>query len=757
MSASSQQRYNFDTLLFNDTSRLSWITANSAETPEQRPAHLFRTGFFVNKNIGSATLLITAHGLYEVEINGKRVSDHYFTPGWTAYEKRLQVQQYDILKLLTPGANAIGVTVGRGWYLTPLSWSPNPVQRDKRPALLAQLIIHYKGGGMQVISSNTNWQSFTNGPITSSEIFDGEIYDANKKLNDWSKPGYKNELWGNVNILKEDVGNLVPTISEPVREINRLYPKRIITTPAGENIIDFGQNLVGWVELNYSGNKNDTVILQHAEVLDQKGNFYTANLRSAKQTNTYILDGAQKLYHPHFTYQGFRYVKVSGIKMLRPEYFTAVVLHSDLTTTGTFSCSDSLINKLQQNIVWGQKGNFVDIPSDCPQRDERLGWTGDAHMFFRTAAFNMNVRHFFEKWMLDMEAEQYEDGMIPAVVPNVFGRFMGGAAGWGDAAVIIPWEMFRVYGDTDLLRRQYPVMKKWVNYLQQHSTKGLRDKAFQFGDWLYFQSTDLMNGENAVTDEQLISQAFYCHSLELLTRAADILGYNKDYQQYDSARHISVAAFNREFVTVSGRLVSNTQTAYVLALHFDLLPESLRENAATRLKENIIDNDYHLTTGFIGTPYLCHVLSRFGMNDIAYKLLLQKTYPSWLYPVTKGATTIWERWDGIKPDGSFQDPMVNSFNHYAYGAIGDWMYRVVAGINEMEPGYKKILIYPQPDTALQHAHATLSTKYGTIVSSWKRIKDQIELDVTIPAQTTAVIRFNNKNISVGPGTYHYTF
>ncbi|MBO9571410.1 MAG: family 78 glycoside hydrolase catalytic domain [Chitinophagaceae bacterium] len=737
--------------------KASWIESPVNEDKQHRPVHSFRRDFNIKVKPVSAVLYITAHGLYEAEINGARVGKDYLTPGWTAYKKRLQYQQYDVLDLIKNGNNAIGVSVGRGWYLTPLSWSPNPVKLETKPAILAQLIIKYNNGVVQTINTDAGWKTYTDGPIISSEIFDGELYDANREINKWSKPGFDDSKWLSADVRSYNFDNLVASISEPVQQTEKLTPVKVFTTPEGDQVVDFGQNMVGWVELNYKGEKNETVIIRHAEVLDRNGNFYTANLRSAKQTNIYITDGKKTKYHPHFTFQGFRYISVKGIKSLKPEYFTGIVVHSNLAITGRFNCSDSLVNRLQENIVWGQKGNFVDIPSDCPQRDERLGWTGDAQIFFRTAAFNMDVRRFFEKWMLDVEAEQYEDGLVPAVVPGVFGNFMAGGAGWGDVATIIPWEMFRVYGDTALLRRQYPIMKKWVGYLDKNSHNNLRDKAFQFGDWLYYQSTDLMDGENAVTDERLISQAFYGYSVDLILKAATVLGYNEDKSHYAALLPDVRAAFLREFVTPSGRLVSNTQTAYTLALQFDLLPESQRSNAAERLVENIIDNKYHLTTGFLGTPYLCHVLSKFGYNAVAYKLLLQDTYPSWLYPVKKGATTIWERWDGIKPDGSFQDPMVNSFNHYSYGAVGDWMYRVVAGIDLLEPGYKKISIHPQPDSLLQFANAELQTHYGKIYSGWERKEGSIHLKIIIPDNTTADIIFPGTKKTVGPGTYTYSY
>jgi alpha-L-rhamnosidase len=427
--------------------------------------------------------------------------------------------------------------------------------------------------------------------------------------------------------------------------------------------------------------------------------------------------------------------------------------------TGTFSCSHPLINQLQHNIQWGQKGNFVDIPTDCPQRDERLGWTGDAQVFSRTAAFNMNVAPFFLKWLKDLAADQTEDGRVPFVIPNALDQNASASAGWADAATIIPWNMYQAFGDKDFLEEQYSSMKAWVDFMESKSKDFLWNTGFHFGDWLFYRPFDDNDGRAAVTDKYLIAQAFFANSTQLLINAASVLGKTEDVQRYSDLLKNIKAAFLKEYLTPNGRLVSGTQTAYVLALNFDLLPEDLRQQAADRLAQNIKNYDNHLTTGFLGTPYLCHVLTRFGYTDLAYDLLLQETYPSWLYPVKMGATTIWERWDGIKPDSTFQTPGMNSFNHYAYGAIGDWMYRVVAGIQESAPGYKKILIAPQPGGKLTEASASLITPYGQVKSSWKIENNMLTLDFIIPPNTLAEIVLpdpeTKKKETVGSGSYHY--
>ena len=410
-----------------------------------------------------------------------------------------------------------------------------------------------------------------------------------------------------------------------------------------------------------------------------------------------------------------------------------------MAKTGTFSTSNALINQLQHNIQWGQKGNFLDVPTDCPQRDERLGWTGDAQAFSRTAAFNMGVNSFFAKWLKDLSADQYPDGGVPFVIPDVLEPGDGSSAGWADASTIIPWNMYLAYGDTSILEHQYPSMKAWVNYMKNHSNNDLWNTGFHFGDWLSYRSDDPNDGRSAVTDKYLIAQCFFAHSTQLLINTANLLGFKEDAAYYTQLLEKIKAAYIREYATPSARLISNTQTAYVLALQFDMFPESMRSLAADRLVENIKDYSDHLTTGFLGTPYLCEVLTRFGHADVAYRLLLQETYPSWLYPVKMGATTIWERWDGEKPDSTFEDPGMNSFNHYAYGAIGDFMYRDVAGLDTdpFFPGYKKIKIMPHPGGNFSYVNADLKTDYGLVSSHWKINGHLFELDVEIPPNTSA--------------------
>src|SRR4030095_16858886 len=488
------------------------------------------------------------------------------------------------------------------------------------------------------------------------------------------------------------------------------------------------------------------VTLRHAEVLDKEGNFYVENLRAAKQTIQYTLKGSGvETFEPHFTFQGFRYVAIAGYPgELTPQSLTGVVIHSDMAPASEFETSSSLINKLQHNIIWGQKGNFLDVPSVCPQRDERLGWTGDAQVFSRTAAFNMDVAGFYTKWLRDVAADQLESGSVPYVIPDVLSRKdrpAGGAAGWADVAVIIPWTMYLTYGDKQMLESQYDSMNKWIEYMRKRAGDDfIWDGDYHFGDWLAFATTR-PDYPGATTGKDLIATAFFAHSTDLMRRIALVLGRRDDADRFGELFEKIRHAFQREFVTEAGRVGEGTQTAYVLALEFDLLPEQLRPVAAKRLAQEVRERK-HLTTGFLGTPYICHVLSRYGYLTEAYMLLNREDYPSWLYPVKHGATTIWERWDGQKPDGSFQDQGMNSFNHYAYGAVGDWMYQVVAGleIDPAAPGYKHILIQPQPGGGLTHAKASHATMYGKVTSDWEIKNDRFNLTVEIPPNTRATVR-----------------
>jgi len=558
--------------------------------------------------------------------------------------------------------------------------------------------------------------------------------------------GFDDSKWSDVQVQDYPKNILLATYNEMVKKHETFKPARIFKTPKNEMVIDFGQNLVGWVIIKVKGKAGDTITVSHAEVLDKLGNFYTENLRPAKQQNVYILKGGEESFEPHFTFQGFRYIKIEGYPgEIKPENFTAVTLYSDMKPTGSFVCSNALINQLQHNIIWGQKGNFVDVPTDCPQRDERLGWTGDAQVFAGTASFNHDTAGLYTKWLKDVALDQEDDGAVPFVIPNVLShetrKGEAASAGWADVAVVLPWTVYQAYRDKRILEGQYTSMKAWVEYMRRQAGESyLWKSGSSFGDWLAFATTRA-DYPGATTDKDLIQTAYFAHSTALLAKTAKVLGKKEDAAEYESLEEKIKRAFQEEYVTSKGRLSSNTQTAYALALAFELLPETMRPEAAARLAADV-KKFGHLTTGFLGTPALCQALSDYGYLDEAYLLLNRKEYPSWLYPVTKGATTIWERWDGTKPDGSFQNPSMNSFNHYAYGAIGDWMYRVVAGIeiDENQPGYKHTLIQPRPGGGLTSAKASVETLYGHVESGWKLADGKMVLHVEVPPNTSTTLR-----------------
>ena len=726
--------------------KTSWIEPDlNEDVSKSQPCPLLRGTFRTKGRIKEARAYVTSHGLYEMYLNGTRVGDQVFTPGWTSYNKRLQYQTFDVTRLMLAGDNAVGAILGNGWYRGNIGFGGQRNFYGDRLALLLQIQIKYEDGSQEIVGTGSNWKS-TTGSILMSEIYHGEAYDARLEKNGWTTAQYQDKDWQGVKVVNHRKDILIAPAGPPVRRIEELKPIRIIKTPAGDTVIDMGQNMVGWVRLKCQGPSGTVVTLRHAEVLDKDGNFYTANLRGAKETVKYTLKGGEtETYEPHFTFQGFRYVAVDGYPgQLTLDSLTGIVIHSDMARTSDFETSSALLNQLQHNIIWGQKGNFLDVPTDCPQRDERLGWTGDAQVFARTAIFNMDAAGFYTKWLKDMAADQFESGSVPFVIPNVLAPRPappGGAAGWADAAVIIPWTMYLTYGDRRVLEEQYASMAKWIEYMRQRAGDDyIWDGDYHFGDWLAFATTR-PDYPGATTSKDFIATAFYAHSTDLMQRIARVLGKDDDAAKYGELFAKIRNAFQKEYVTERGRVGEDTQTAYVLALEFDLLPEALRSAAAERLARDVRTRG-HLTTGFLGTPYLCHILSRYGYLDEAYRLLNREQYPSWLYPVKQGATTIWERWDGQKPDGSFQDAGMNSFNHYAYGAIGDWMYRVVAGIevDPSAPGYKQILIQPQPGGGLTRVRASHLTPFGRVECWWELKAKRIEIGVEVPANTRATIR-----------------
>ena len=731
-----------------------WIEPDIKENPKKsNPCPMLRKEFRLNGAIKFARAYVTCRGLYRMELNGQVVGNELFAPGWTAYLHRIQYQTYDVTKLLNKGVNCVGAVLGDGWYRGRLVWQDRRNLYGDKVALLMQLEVEYQNGRREIVTTDNSWKASTS-PILKSDIYDGELYDARLEKEGWSKPGFDDSDWAGVTIADHNKELLVASAGVPVRAMEQIKPVKIIKTPEGETVVDMGQNMVGWIRFKVQGPTGTHIKLRHTEMLDAKGNFYTENLRTAKQTVEYILRGnGQEIYEPHFTFQGFRYVAIEGWPgKLSLKDLTGVVIYSDIKPAGIFECSNTLINQLQHNIQWGQKGNFLDVPTDCPQRDERLGWTGDAQVFARTACFNANVAAFYTKWLADLAADQQPSGAVPHVIPNVLslGAKQGASAsaGWADAAVVVPWTMYLCYGDKRILEQQYDSMRAWVDYMANRAGKScFWNTDATFGDWLAFNTTR-SDYPGATTDKDLICQAYFAHSTDLLIRTAKVIDKNKDVEKYSRLLEKIKKVFRDEFVTPNARLASNTQTAYSLALAFGLLPDDIQERAAQRLADDV-DNFKHITTGFLGASLVCPVLGDYGHYEQAFMLLNRKDYPSWLYPVTKGATTIWERWDGLKPDGTFQDKGMNSFNHYAYGAIGDWLYRVVAGldIDERNPGYKHIFIRPHPGGGLTHAKARHESLYGPVESGWRLTGQKMAVKVEVPPNTTATIRLPKAKVA----------
>jgi alpha-L-rhamnosidase len=717
----------------------NWIAANrnmGSACP------VFKKEFTVSseKKIKKAWLTITALGIYEAKLNGDRVGEYYFAPGWTAYHTRLQYQEYDITNMLQE-QNELYVWVGEGWACGRIGWLGEPNPYGVSPALLAAVVLEYQDGSREQVITDRDWLC-AESKIRFSSIYDGEVYDEAWEVNDWQPAAL-------YDYTKE---TLIPQEGEEIHHISVLKPVEIIKTPKGETVIDFGQNLTGAVRFTVTGPKGALAQLSHGEILDRDGNFYNANLRTARALMQYYCDGKTHTYLPHFTFMGFRYVRVDEWpEEVKAENFEAVVIHSDIKRTGQFECSNGKVNQLYQNIIWGQRGNYLDVPTDCPQRDERLGWTGDAEVFTRAACYNFDVEKFYTKWLNDLKADQFEDGGVPAVIPNILRERMKNSAAWADAALICPWQVYLAYGHKEILENQFESMKKWIEYVRSVSEDGVVWKgSWHFGDWLGLDAP--AGSYKGSTDETLIAQAYYAYSTSILIKAGTVLGY--DMGEYERLYDKIVAKYKELFIK-DGMLTCQTQTAHVLTVYFNLCDQPL--TLVRRLAQMIEENGNKLQTGFVGTPYLLHVLSSHGYEELAYTLLLQEDFPSWLYSVNQGATTIWEHWDGMNDKGELWSTDMNSFNHYSYGSVADWMYGVMAGIqpDEAAPGYKHILFAPKTDKRLSYVKASLETKDGTVSSSWRRDNGKISYVFDVPVNCTATITIDGQVYEVGSGHHMY--
>ncbi len=715
------------------------------DNPKDDVCPVFRRRFTVKGEVRAAALTVTARGLYEAYLNGGRVGDFLFAPGFTSYSHRIQVQTYDVTAQLTGDENELLLYNAGGWHYGAIQRGAYENLGER--AVIASLTLTYADGTSETLVTDEGWEWAKTGYLF-SDIYHGETFDANIAADGWQP----------VSIAARGMAALIPQEGEEVREAESCPAVGLIVTPKGEKVIDFGQEVTGYVEFRTVGEKGSRIVLDHAEVLDAEGNFYTENYRKARSRVTYITDGnRENWYHPHFSFQGFRYIRLTEYPTdeIYVGDFIARAVHSDMKRTGTFVCSDPLVNRLYENVIWGQRGNFLDIPTDCPQRDERLGWTGDAQVFCRTAAYNYDVKRFFEKWLRDLALDQSENGAVPAVVPSLWAP--NGAFAWGDAATVCPWEIYLAYGDKAVLETQFASMKAWVDYLKN---KGDGPKEWssgpQYGDWLGLDAEE--GSYHGATDNKLLAAAFLVYASGLLVKAGKALG--RDMSEYEALNAHVRSVFRETFVGEDGMLTCDTQTAYVCALHFGLAPD--KEKYAAHLAEKIHKNGDRLRTGFIGTAYIMDALTDNGYADVAYTLLLQKEFPSWLYCVRKGATTIWEHWDGLKPDGSMWSADMNSFNHYAYGAVASWLYGAAAGIrpDETKPGYELIRIHPIPDPRLDFVEASLETRFGTIRSRWEKAAGKpgvYRAEITVPEGAEAELTLGKTRRHVCAGTYSELF
>ena len=689
---------------------------------------IFKRCFKADKKIKKATLKISSLGCYYAEINGVRVGDFIFAPGWTSL-KRVQMQEYDITNMLD-NENEIKVSLSKGWFKGRINWHTNTFYRDMYESLIGEITIEYENGACDTIVTDNNWEC-SESKITFADFYDGEHYDANKE-----------EKYIPCRVQNYDKSIIVKQQGEKIIEQETLYPLSIFKTPKGETVIDYGQNLTGYFEIAVDGNMGDMVDLSFAEVLDNDGNFYTENYRTAKAEFKYICKNGKQTYKPRHVFYGFRYIRVNSFPCeLTSDSIKAIVVHSDIKRTGYLESSNPLLNRLFENIIWGQKGNFLDVPTDCPQRDERYGWTGDAQVFVKTATYNYNVEKFFKKWLTDLALDQESDGYVPRVIPHVLNKEWS-RCGWGDASVICPWQIYLTYGSKDILKSQYKSMCLYLEYIKSVSTKKyLWTGGDHFGDWLGLDAPE--GSYKGSSNEDFIASAFYYYSVGLVIKAGRAIG--RGVTKYERLRESILKAIRKEFPTYK------TQTECVLALHFDIAEN--KEAVSKQLADMIIANGNRLKTGFLGTPYLLHALSSNGYIEVAYNLLLQENYPSWLYSVKQGATTIWEHWDGINDKGEFWSKDMNSFNHYAYGSVADWVYGVACGIQPIEDkaGFKEVIIAPHPTDKLDYLSASIDTSRGVISSKWYHKDGKIRYEITTPVKATIII--DGKKQDVEKGSY----
>ena len=752
----------FVTALLNEEWKALFVSAETDDSYKEESKGTYVRGTFnVKKEVKEAYAYTTALGLYNFFLNGEKVGTDEMAPGWTSYNRHLLYQTYDIKDYLMVGENGAGAMLAAGWYKGVMGLTKSRNNYGDQTAFVMQLVIRYADGEVETICTDTNWRG-CDSPAVFSEIYHGETYDASLEIEGWSEVQLpkttvvgKDVCWKQTVTVPFDKSVLRAQTGARVKVVDTLPAKRIFKDPKGNTVIDFGQNLAGRMEVTATGKAGDVIEIRYFEILDAKGNVYLDNLRRARTTMKYTFakDGTITWY-PRFTYFGFQYALVLSYPgELKCENFIAYSMHSEMKPTGNITCSNPLLNQLHHNYLWGMKGNFLDVPTDCPQRDERLGWTGDAQIFCRTATYLMNTYTFFKKWLRDLDVDQAAlDGGVPHVVPNIEeGRTDGNwllsqgphsSAGWADAAIINPWVLYLMFGDKAILETQYESMKGWIEFMRSHSEDYIWNYKLQLGDWVALDAEE--GSYFGATPTDLTATAYYAYSTGLFAKIAKVLGKEEDAKEYEELEHAIVNKFKITFFNEDGTMTAQTQTAHIIALYFKLTPEEYIGNTVEGLKKLLDKENGHLVTGFVGTPYFCHALSENGCLKEAYDLLLKEDFPSWLYQVKKGATTIWEHWDGIKEDGTMWSAGMNSFNHYAYGAIGEWMYRVMAGIeaDEKQPGFKHAIIYPRMGGNLDFTDAYYHSVYGNVGVKWEVEGPKVMLTVNIPVNTTASIRLD---------------
>lgn len=742
-----------------DAWKANWIGFNQARDKAEKackkdqklhpPAIYMRKGFALKKPVRKAFLYASSLGNYEMHLNGQRIGEDYFTPGWTDYNTRIYYNTYDVTDLLENGSNAIGGILADGWYSGYVGFGSRRDHFGKYPRLSAMLIIEHVDGSQTKIVTNRTWKA-TTGPILKGDFLDGETYDARLEIPGWDTPGFNDSDWKQVNTTNKIKVIVEAYPSVTVKVFKELKPLSVKEPKKGNFVFDMGTNFAGFVRLKVKSRKGKKIIIKYAEKLNPDGTVYTANLRSAQATDTYICKGGgEEIWQPRFTFHGFQYVSVQGFSGTPgKDAITGIELTSSTDVVGNFKCSNSKLNQLYHNVCQTQRANFIDIPTDCPQRDERLGWTGDAQAYIRTAVLNMDVQSFFRKWLVDLSDAQFENGDFPKVAPEQVALGSGGPA-WADAGIICPWAIYETYGDKRILEKHYDAMCKFMDYLHKSAPDYLAPEKFHcFGDWLNIEDP---------TSKELIYSAYHAGNATIMEKIATILGKKQDAKKFNKRFDDIKKAFNEAFIDKDGKTKDNSQTSYILPLFFDLVDGKIKKKVEANLIKRIEECNWHLSTGFVGTRDLMHVLSKIGRDDVAYRLLFNETFPSWLFPVKNGAKSIWERWNSWTPEDGFGDVGMNSFSHYAYGAVYQWICENIGGIKSVKPGFKEIVIKPCITDKLNWAETTYNSIHGEIRVYWKRQKEKVNMEVTVPPNVKAKIYVPGKKKPVAVGSGNYTF